>query len=198
MSGAEPSPEMAPPITVRSLDGLPILLRQLTIQDAAAVAEVHSKLTIKERYLRFFTTHSSALSDLTDSLTTQSKNQLSVGAFEGRRLVGIANYAISRGSSAEVALVVAHANQHRGIGTMLLKRLAELALRNGITRFTADVLAENHALLVMLRELRLPHAVNQTGRDVLHLSVQLTKLTSPPSLDTAQPHSVTAALPNRR
>ncbi|WP_232785245.1 GNAT family N-acetyltransferase [Mycobacteroides chelonae] len=192
---AKHSAEMAPSIVVQSIDRSPIALRQLTHQDARAVADLHDQLTEQDRYMRFFSTHPKDLGDLTDSLTTQSKRQLSVGAFDGRRLIGIANYAISRATSAEVALVVAHADQHRGIGTMLLKHLAELALRNGITRFTADVLTENHALLVMLRELRLRYTVNKTDRDVLHLSTELTTLTSPPCLDTA--HSVKAALSNR-
>lgn len=123
---AKHSAEMAPSIVVQSIDRSPIALRQLTHQDARAVADLHDQLTEQDRYMRFFSTHPKDLGDLTDSLTTQSKSQLSVGAFDGRRLIGVANYAISRANSAEVALVVAHADQHRGIGTMLLKHLAEL------------------------------------------------------------------------
>lgn len=186
MTVAKLSTEVAPPIVVRRIDGSSITLRQLTSQDANAVAELHSKLTEQDRYLRFFTTHPTGLGGLADALTAQSKNQLSVGAFSQQQLVGVANCSVVQGDSAEVALVVAHDNQHHGIGTMLLKRLTELALRNGITRFTADVLTENHALLDMLRELRLPHTVNKTDRDVLHLSAELTTLTSLPSPDATQ------------
>ncbi|WP_338121627.1 GNAT family N-acetyltransferase [Mycobacteroides salmoniphilum] len=97
-----------------------------------------------------------------------------MGSFEHGRLVGVANYVINQdGHTAEVAILVAHADHQRGVGTMLLKALAESAIRNGITRLTADVLAENHALLVMLRELELPHKINHTDREVLNLEVEL-------------------------
>jgi len=49
-------------------------------------------------------------------------------------------------ASAEIALTVADAYQHRGIGTLLLAGLVVTACVNGIKRFHARVLADNAAV----------------------------------------------------
>uniref|UniRef100_UPI000B7CA178 bifunctional acetate--CoA ligase family protein/GNAT family N-acetyltransferase n=1 Tax=Candidatus Entotheonella palauensis TaxID=93172 RepID=UPI000B7CA178 len=50
-------------------------------------------------------------------------------------------------SRAEVAFAVADAHQGRGLGTLLLEHLAEIARKYGITEFEADVLGENNRML---------------------------------------------------
>jgi len=40
--------------------------------------------------------------------------------------------------------------QQRGVGTQLLRRLADRALEEGITQFTAEILSENRAMLAVV------------------------------------------------
>ena len=54
---------------------------------------------------------------------------------------------------AEVALLVADAWHHEGIGTLLLEHLAGAARRSGIGEFVAEVLAENAAMIDVLRNI---------------------------------------------
>jgi len=163
--------------TGKSIDGSMITVRTLNRDDIQSLTALHSELNDQDRYLRFFTTHPKDVAAIAESLTRQSAQQLSIGAFEHGRLIGVANYVINQsGHTAEVAILVARADHQRGVGTLLVKCLAESARRNGIPRFTADVLAENHALLVMLRELRLLHKIDHTDREVLHLTVELSPL----------------------
>ncbi|HSS74333.1 MAG TPA: GNAT family N-acetyltransferase [Gaiellaceae bacterium] len=66
----------------------------------------------------------------------------------GDRVVGLADYARLRDPrSAEVAFAVADEEQGRGIGTRLLEQLADRAAGTGVTRFVAEVLADNQAML---------------------------------------------------
>ena len=57
---------------------------------------------------------------------------------------------------ARVAFVVADAYQHHGLAPMLLHRLTTAARSVGITRFTAEVLAENRAMLSVFHNAGFP------------------------------------------
>jgi acetyl coenzyme A synthetase (ADP forming)-like protein len=62
----------------------------------------------------------------------------------GERIVALADYERLGGlDAAEVAFVVADAEQRRGIGTRLLEQLAVRARDEGITQFVAEVMAAN-------------------------------------------------------
>ncbi len=52
--------------------------------------------------------------------------------------------------TAEIALIVEDAYQRKGIGTMLLHSLARRAAENGIERFKAVMLPENHEMVDLL------------------------------------------------
>jgi len=54
---------------------------------------------------------------------------------------------------AELALVVGDPWHRRGVGRMLVERLAALALERGITSFEGELLTENRPMLRFLREL---------------------------------------------
>ena len=68
-------------------------------------------------------------------------------ALVGGEIVGHAIYARQEPREAEMAIVVEDRWQSRGIGRLLLSRLAEEAGRRGIEYFTGTVLGENRAAL---------------------------------------------------
>jgi acetyltransferase len=57
----------------------------------------------------------------------------------------------------EIALVVRDDQQRQGIGRFLLGQLIRLAQRSGITGLSASMLAENSAMLRLIRALDLPY-----------------------------------------
>jgi GNAT superfamily N-acetyltransferase len=67
-------------------------------------------------------------------------------------LVGHAMYVKLDETHAEVAVEVADDVHGRGLGTILIERLAVIAEQRGITHFVAEVLCENRAMLDVFRE----------------------------------------------
>ena len=65
----------------------------------------------------------------------------------GEEIICVGRYYLDpKSNRAEVAFVVRDAWQNRGIGTFILKHLVNIAKRNGIAGFTAEVLRDNKAM----------------------------------------------------
>lgn len=71
-----------------------------------------------------------------------------------------------------MAVVVAHDEHLRGVGTALLRELGLIARRNGLHHFVADVLAENYLILRLLSDAGWPSARHLDG-PVLHIEIDL-------------------------
>nr|WP_077085767.1 GNAT family N-acetyltransferase [Mycobacterium rhizamassiliense] len=140
--------------TCRLQDGRLVSLRSLGAADAEAVVALHRCLNDHDRYYRFFTLSPVHLDQLVSKLIEPTDGRCALGAFDGERLIGIANYAVVDDPTvADVAIVVAHADHLHGVGTALLRRLAQIAKTRGIRRFVADILSENHTMFQVLSDL---------------------------------------------
>jgi RimJ/RimL family protein N-acetyltransferase len=161
------------PCTAELVDGSVISLRQLKPSDADAVVQLYESMTDEERYLRFFAMHPAGLDGWARSITEPRDGQHSLGAFSTGKLLGVANFvACAEPGEAEVAVVVAHAEHLRGVGTALLRRLGQIAKTNGIHRLVAEVLWENHLMLRVLADAGWPCARKLDG-SVLTIEVDL-------------------------
>src|ERR1700758_509142 len=170
--------------TCQLLDGRQILLRRLEIDDAEAVAALHQHLSAHDRYFRFFTLNPAHLDELVSKLIAPTVGQYALGAFDGDRLIGIANYAVSADPTvADIAIVVAHEDHSHGVGTTLLKRLAQSARAHGIRLCAAYVLAVNHLMLAVFSDLGWPRERMNSGT-VLHLDIDLPDCITEPSKAT--------------
>jgi GNAT superfamily N-acetyltransferase len=140
-------------------DGGMVLVRQLLASDRDELATRYLELSPEARRLRFFNAPdhlSGALLDyLVDVDGIDRCALVALAIDDGSPGVGIARYARSRDdpACAEAAVTVVDEQQGRGIGTELMRCLAEHARRNGISTFTASVMWENRALLDGLRAL---------------------------------------------
>jgi GNAT superfamily N-acetyltransferase/acyl CoA:acetate/3-ketoacid CoA transferase beta subunit len=86
-------------------------------------------------------------------------------------MVAVSRYIVDKATNAaEVAFVVRDDYQRQGIGTYLFKRLLEVARTRGITVFTADVLAENTAMLHVFHECATGPIQSTLDAGVYHLS----------------------------
>src|SRR5205807_611106 len=85
-----------------------------------------------------------------------------------RRIVAHAVYVREDAERAEVAFLVADAWQRRGISTILLAHLADIAERQAISTFTAQVLPFNHRMIDVFRDSGFPIEMRST-RDAIEV-----------------------------
>ncbi|MEO6085679.1 MAG: GNAT family N-acetyltransferase, partial [Umezawaea sp.] len=137
------------PVRALLADGSVVAVRELDPSDEAALLALHRDLPLEDRYLRFFGTSPREPEDFVARLVSPTEpRHVVVGAFRDDRLLGIASYVLlDRPGDAEVALVVAHADQAHGVGTLLLDHLVSLARQRGVLRFVAEVLTANSRML---------------------------------------------------
>jgi RimJ/RimL family protein N-acetyltransferase len=158
------------------LDGGLVSLRRLDRDDLGAIITLSETLTESERYFRFFTAYPAYLKNWARSLAERSNKQFTLGAFESGRLIGVASYFMcNEPGCAEVAIVVAHQEHMRGVGTVLLGRLGQIARDNGLERFVADVLAENQLMRKVMSDAGWPCTIHADGSE-LRVDVNLAEL----------------------
>lgn len=135
-------------------DGSTVHVRPTRAGDEAAILTFLTGLSEESRYFRFFSgapnlkeaAQRAAISDLEDRCNLVA----TVGAEP--TIVGQAGYVRDGSDRAEVAFAVAEAFQGRGISTILLGQLAEIAQAVGIATFDASVLSANHRMIEVFRQ----------------------------------------------
>jgi acetate---CoA ligase (ADP-forming) len=121
------------------------------------MGEFFARLSKDSRWLRFFSV-SEPSGKLIDSFCDDSDPRQRLCLIVTRtsggdsRIIAVANYVAHDETTAEIALAVDDAFQGKGIGSLLLERLAVLAARNGFRRFWATTLANNQQMLDVFRQ----------------------------------------------
>ena len=139
-------------------DGTEAVVRPISSADSGALLRFHGHLSARSIRLRYFYPHKD-LSPSEVAYFTQVDGEARVALVVecARELIAVGRYdRLDDHRVAEVAFVVADAYQHHGLATMLLHRLADAARSVGITRFTAEVLAENRAMLSVFHDAGFP------------------------------------------
>jgi len=160
-------------------DGTPVTIRAIRHDDADTVLDAFKNLDRDSVYRRFF----SAKKDLTaaelEQLTDVDFSQLvalvvTTQREDGEILIGGGRYArYGMGSaSAELAFTTDSNYRGGGIATLILRHLVRIAREAGVSRFEADVLAENQPMLAVFRHSGLPMQLRRDGR-VLHVTLSL-------------------------
>lgn len=141
-------------------DGTRVSIRALRPEDRDALHEAFQRLSPESRYSRFLR----PLGDLTpgelDYLTSvDGRDHVALVAtresldLKDERGVGVGRFIRlpDRKAVAEVAVTVADDAQGRGLGTLLLRALADVARRVGIEIFQAEMLGEHRAIPGLVR-----------------------------------------------
>lgn len=140
-------------MTVASLiTGEKIEVRTIEPADKDGLRAFHEHLSASTQRRRFFTPHPHLSEEELARFTEidHTDRQAYVALLEAT-IVGVGRYDRTGPDEAEVAFVVSDEWQGHGIATLLLDQLARHACAVGITRFAADTLADNAAMLRVFR-----------------------------------------------
>jgi acetyl coenzyme A synthetase (ADP forming)-like protein len=165
-------------------DGAALRVRSMRRDDRQALKDLFARCSPESIRFRFLHQVKELTEDMLDRLTDTDSSRhvaLVVTQGEGRdeRIVSVGRYLVraERPYVAEVSFLVEDAMQRRGIGTLLLDALAELARERGVTRFSADVLADNRQMLSVFRKAGYAlSAATSYGVTQLEFPIALTEL----------------------
>lgn len=139
--------------------GLPILLRPVKISDEPLLKEFFYDLSDNSMYRRFISRrtdmpHERLQEFVVIDYTREIVLLVLRAAEEKEELIAVGQYGIDESShTAEVALVVRDSCQNQGVGSELLSYLTQLALKQGLLGFTAEVLVENRPMLHLFEKM---------------------------------------------
>jgi GNAT superfamily N-acetyltransferase len=161
--------------TVRIDDGTPVRLRLVRPADKQAMRAAFERLSPESRYRRFFAAKTDlSESDLRYLTETDGQSHLALGAERADvpEALGVARFVRlrERPDTAEAAIVVVDDFQGKGLGRLLLSRLAAAARERGVVTFHADVLARNEPMRALLRSLA-PSAVEHADGIVMTIDI---------------------------
>ena len=143
-------------------DGSTVRIRVMRPSDEAGLFKLLSSLSEESRWLRFYCNQNSAAIAAEAHREANLDHAFGLIACSGKdeRVVGHAFYAAVTEHRAEVAFSIANDFQGRGLGSILLGQLAQVASANGIDIFEAEVVAANHRMLHVFRASGFPIEVN--------------------------------------
>ena len=158
--------------------GLPLLLRPVKISDEPALKDFFYSLSDQSMYRRFMTPRRDMPHERLQEFVAidYGREMVILGCLdEGTRspVVGLAEYYIEEdGLTANVAFAVTDSYQNKGVGTELLTHLTQIARRQGLHGFTAEVLRENETMLHVFEKMKFPVEMTTSG-DVYRLKISL-------------------------
>lgn len=133
-------------------DGTEIKFRSIQPTDEPLVRDIFYAMSQETRYYRFMSNFRQiSRKQMRDLVFINHRTDVAVVGTvpeaHGEDIVAIGRYYLDeRTNMAEIAFVVRDEYQNRGLGSFLLRHLTNIALRNGIRGFTAEVLRGNKAM----------------------------------------------------
>jgi len=139
--------------------GYDLQLRPVKISDEPLLKDFFYSLSDQSVYRRFMSQRKDMPHErLQDFVVIDYTNEMIILAVvkkeEVEEVVGVGQYGIYPNShTAEVALVVRDDHQGKGVGTAVLSYLTELAQKEGLMGFNAEVLMENASMMHLFEKM---------------------------------------------
>ncbi|MFU8892431.1 MAG: GNAT family N-acetyltransferase [Luteolibacter sp.] len=156
---ATPQPTAGCLVNLRLSDGTPVIARALVPEDRSALASAYRMLSPQARYNRFWTHGGDRIGErmLDRVLKQDPATHITWAVLDPARAfpgVGAASWWRSGADAteAEFSALVLDGDQGRGIGTLLLAILWQLALKEGIRQLVGYALTENRRAANWMRD----------------------------------------------
>jgi GNAT superfamily N-acetyltransferase len=164
--------------------GEEITIRLLEKSDTELLVDMFNRLSPESTRLRFhlYTTRipEERMQQEAEALTKCDQCHMAVVATvqedDGQEhAVGVAHFARAnpKDTDAEIAVVVRDDYQRKGLGKYLLKILGNQARKEGVTHFTAWILAENIRLMKLVKGMELKNVESETRHGEQKIRVPL-------------------------
>jgi len=179
-------------------DGRRVTVRPVLPQDAELEQAMVRALSPASRYQRFFAPIRELPQGWLERLTQidyRYQQALLAETFAGEQALAVAEarYVVdASGQECEFAVVVADDWRHLGLARRLLQQLMHSAAAAGLSRMVGDVLATNHAMLSLARDLGFQVTRHPDGGAQV---VRVTKALDA-AADTAAAEALTAPAPS--
>jgi GNAT superfamily N-acetyltransferase len=137
-------------------DGTPLHLRPIRPDEGPALLRLYDRLSDESLYQRFFVVPAKNASKAEYLAHVDYHDQFALVGLKDGEIVAVARYhrSAARPDHAEVAFTVADALQGKGIGSLLMERLAAIAREHGVAAFDAEVLTTNAGMLRVFEKSR--------------------------------------------
>ncbi|XXY52735.1 GNAT family N-acetyltransferase [Sorangium sp. So ce269] len=137
--------------------GEELLCRPVRLSDESALQDLFYRLSDESTYRRFMSHKREHPHEEMQQLVNLDYDQnmaiVACAGPEHETLVGMARYDVDpKNNLADVAFVVRDEWQGKGVGTLLMRRMAEIARARGIAGFEADVQLTNKAMMRVLEK----------------------------------------------
>lgn len=150
--------------------GEEVLVRPVRLSDEDALKDLFYRLSDEstyQRFMQFKRSHPHAeLLELV-SLDYEQNMGLVVTHCDSNgceEIIGLSRYDVDPATQrADIAFVVRDEWQRRGLGTLLMRRMAEVARARGLAGFSADVLSSNKLMMAIFQKSGLPVRANLEG-----------------------------------
>ena len=148
-------------------DGTPVLLRPIKSADATAEVVFFNRLSDHTRYQRFMMAVHEMTPEMVKHFTDVDYQRdmafvATQGAGAEEEIIGVARY-VARGKVCEFAVAVIDEWQHRGLGTLLMKRLMRYARSRGHKVMQGSTFSTNTAMVDFAQKLGFTTHVDPDG-----------------------------------
>jgi GNAT superfamily N-acetyltransferase len=166
--------DRADPVAVRSGDA--VQYRSATMADCEAIGWFVAGLSLRTRFLRFFTPASPLSSAVLRAMCGAGRTADVLVATHDGVIIGHAMAVDSVSPDGcrvtDIGVVIADHWQSRGVGSMIMGRLVAQAAARGVSVLVMDVLPENRPMLAMISR-RWADAQYEFGADSVTVRVYL-------------------------